>query len=605
LVSVVIDIETDGIDATVIHCAVCRNIDTDEVHIFKEPESLKKFTGLVDCWIGHNIIAYDWLWLAKLWGITLPADKIRDTLILSQLLKQGIDGGHSLEAWAGRLGSSKVGADITDFSTLTAELMDRCVNDTSVNAKLYSFLLKKLDRPEFREAIDVEHRMAFVCLGMHLDGFKYNKSDADKILAEINDELCKLDSLISVSYKPKVKKIREVTPRLTQHGTLNRSDFRWYKGNDFTIFGGGPFTLFKYEEYNPNSNKQLVDILDAAGWKPTNKTKTGQGYKIDEQNLATLPDDAPEAATLLVKRLLLVARLRTLVSWQEAFSERDGRIHGRFHTLGTYTHRMSHTKPNMGNVSAEKSIKYKGAELKKLATELGGKMRKLWVAEDDAWLVGTDMEGAHLRILGHLMDDKEYIQSLLEGDKKLGTDIHSRNKDRLGHVCPDRDLAKTFIFTFLNGGGVGKVVEIFGCSRKEAAESLDQFIASYPGLLLLRREIYPRYARQGFFPGADGRLVCCDSEHLMMAAVLQNYEAVIMKHSNILWRQELKKLGIRFKQVNLVHDEFQTEVYGDRSLAERVGHIQADSIRKTGERFGIRCPLAGEFKVGKDWLETH
>jgi DNA polymerase I-like protein with 3'-5' exonuclease and polymerase domains len=256
-------------------------------------------------------------------------------------------------------------------------------------------------------------------------------------------------------------------------------------------------------------------------------------------------------------------------------------------------------------VSAEKSIKYKGQELNKLATDLGGRMRKLWIAEDDAWLVGTDMEGAHLRILGHLMDDKEYIQSLLEGDKKLGTDIHSRNKQRLGHICPSRDLAKTFIFTFLNGGGVGKVCEIFGCGREEGAGALHQFIASYPGLLLLRSEIYPRYARQRWFPGADGRLVFCDSEHLMMAAVLQNYEAVIMKHANVMWRKQLKDEGIIFKQVNFVHDEFQTEVYGSKETAEYVGKIQSECIRKCGELFDIRCPLAGEYSVGKNWLETH
>ena len=91
----------------------------------------------------------------------------------------------------------------------------------------------------------------------------------------------------------------------------------------------------------------------------------------------------------------------------------------------------------------------------------------------------------------------------------------------------------------------------------------------------------------------------------MMAAILQNYEAVLMKHANVLWRQELKKLGINFKQVNFVHDEFQTEVYGTREIAETVGRYQCIAITTVGERFGIRCPLEGEYTVGKNWLETH
>lgn len=604
---VVLDIEANGLDdATIIHCVVCRNIDKDdEYFVFKEADAFRDFCNNVECYIGHNIIAYDWYQLRKIWGVTLPAESIRDTLILSQLLHQGIKDGHSLEAWGERLGLSKSGIGITDFSQLTGELLERCIQDTKVNLRLYNFLIGKLDRLEFKEAIDVEHRMAFICLGMHIDGFKYDKPSADILASEISEQLRELDAKISEAVKPKAEQIRVITPRRTKHGTWNRSDFRWYPHNDLSIFNGGSFTLFRYKEFNPNSNKDLRELLDRSGWKPINKTKTGQGYKIDEQNLATLPPDAPESARLLVRRLLLVARQRTLATWSEAYSKVDGRIHGRFHTLGTYTHRMSHTKPNMGNVSAEKSIKYKSPELKSLATELGGRMRKFWIAEDDAWLVGTDMEGAHLRILGHLMEDQDYIKSLLEGDKKLGTDVHSRNKKALGDVCPDRDLAKTFIFTFLNGGGVGKVCEIFGCERKAGAKALNQFIESYPGLLRLRQVLFPAWAKRKFFQGPDGRLVFCDSEHHMMATVLQNYEAVLMKHANILWRKELNDKGIKFKQVNFVHDEFQTEVYGTRATAESVGLIQSDAIRSVGERFGIKCPLGGEYSVGRNWLETH
>lgn len=606
LKALIIDIETDGLDnATKIHCCVCRDLETQEYWICYNAEELRSIIANYNLFIGHGIISFDWYQLRKIWGITLPAEQVRDTLILSQLLHQGIEDGHSLEAWGRRLGVPKVGTDISDFSRLTEQLLERCIGDTKTNLKLYNFLNSKLDRPEFKEAIDVEHRMAFICLGMHLDGFKYDKPNADILATELTEQLRELDAKISTAFKPKAKQIRVVTPRRTKNGTLNRGDFRWYKGDDFTIFNGGSFTLFEYESFNPNSNKQLVGILDEAGWKPTDKTKTGQGYKINETNLATLPEDAPESARLLVRRLLLAARTRTLATWASAYSEVDKRIHGRFNTLGTYTHRMSHTKPNMGNVSAEKSIKYKAPELKKEATELGGKMRKLWIAESDAWLVGTDMESAHLRILGHLMEDQDYIKSLLEGDKKLGTDVHSRNKKALGDVCSDRDLAKTFIFTFLNGGRVGKVCEIFGCDRGRGASALQQFINSYPGLRRLKEILFPSWASRKFFQGPDGRLVFCDSEHHMMATVLQNYEAVIMKHANILWRKELNDRVIRYKQVNFVHDEFQTEVYGSRDVAEQVGGIQADAIRIVGERFNIKCPLGGEYKVGRDWLETH
>lgn len=91
----------------------------------------------------------------------------------------------------------------------------------------------------------------------------------------------------------------------------------------------------------------------------------------------------------------------------------------------------------------------------------------------------------------------------------------------------------------------------------------------------------------------------------MIGMYLQNAEAVLMKHANVKWRADIDKLGIKYKQVNLVHDEFVTEVYGDEETARLVGSIQNDSIKWVGEKFNLNCPLAGEFKVGKNWLEVH
>jgi DNA polymerase-1 len=72
-----------------------------------------------------------------------------------------------------------------------------------------------------------------------------------------------------------------------------------------------------------------------------------------------------------------------------------------------------------------------------------------------------------------------------------------------------------------------------------------------------------------------------------------------------LWREELDKLNIKYRQVNWVHDEWVTEVVGDRTIAERVGQIQSDAIRAVGEIFKLRCPMGGESKIGKNWLEVH
>lgn len=322
--------------------------------------------------------------------------------------------------------------------------------------------------------------------------------------------------------------------------------------------------------------------------------------KLLQERISVLP-----AYDLLVEYLLTAARRRTITEWLDAYNPATGRIHGKFNPLGTRTQRCVHTNPNMGNVPTKKSIKYNSSHLRNLAIAYGGRMRSMWVCSPDAFLVGCDMEGAHLRIFAHLIDDSNFIKALVSGKKEDGTDPHSLNKRAFGPICLDRDRAKTAIFTYLNGGSTPKFREIFNCSRQDAQDALDGLVRTYPGLARLKQERIPQDARRGYFEGVDGRLVINDSEHHMIGMYLQNMESVLMKYANVMWRRRLDDLGIKYQQVNWVHDEWVTEVFGSKEDAELVGKIQADSIREVGEMFNLRCPMAGEYKVGKTWLEVH
>lgn len=609
---IVLDIEANGLDnPDKIHCIVAIDIDTGKEYVYSDT-TLGDAAQLIqesDQVIGHNLIDYDLPVLARLMGISVPDELVLDTLVLSRLLNYNMPGGHSLEAWGERLKHAKVGLGIKDWSVLTEEMLQRCINDARLNVKVYRKLEDKIIlRPDkaFNKAIELEHRIAFISRGMHDDGFKFDVSSARDLLKDLECQVADLDKDILDAFPPKARDNGVITPRLTKSGTISRSNMRWYTGTDWTIFEAGcQFTRIRWEAFNPGSPSQIVERLNDAGWKPVNKTKSGESWKVDEENLSTLPDTAPPAARKLVRRIMLGSRIRTLEEWLSAYSTTTGRVHGRFVGLGTSSHRMVHRAPNMGNVAAAKSIKYRGEALKAEAIRLGGHMRSLWCVPPGCHLVGTDMDGAHLRIFAHLIDDKELIDALVRGRKELGTDPHTLNKNKLGAVCADRDLAKTAVYSFLNGAGAGKFASVFGCDYKEAKRSLERFVDSYPGLVEFKKRYVPSYAKRGFFDGLDGRLVVCTSEHHMLAWMLQNYEAVMMKQANVWWQDELRTLGISYKQVNFVHDEWQTEVHGDLRTAETVGRIQADCIRRVGEHFGIKCPMAGNYTVGKNWLETH
>lgn len=621
----VCDIEADSLTPTVIWCVVLKDTSTGVVTALDDPTVMaSELTSLVSQYdeiIFHNGIEYDVPAIAKVLGVLIPKQKVVDTLVLSRLLNAGRQGGHSLGNWGVMLKFPK--GDWSDFSKYSEDMLKYCINDVHLNHKVYDELMKVVNRNgnAFKLAIECEMEMAWICRGMHVDGFKYDLKEADKIKEELEGRLEVLHGRIQASFPPRSVATDVITPRSTKSGALHKAQFKWYQGDDYTFFeAGSEFCLLEWQEFNPGSPKQVVDRLWEAGWKPTEKTKTHlqaekdkrvtddhkrYGWKSNETNLSSLPDGAPDGARCLVEYILLSARIRTLTEWKAAYNNTDGRVHGKFNSIGTRTHRMSHTNPNLGNVATAKTIKYNSPALRELAISYGGRMRSLWTCDDDSYLCGCDMEGAHLRIFAHLINDKDFIKALVSGKKEDGTDPHTLNMRKLGPSCPDRDRAKTFIFTFLNGGGASKVSEILSTSKKEAARTLDGFISSYPGLVRLRETVIPRDAARGYFIGIDGRYVLNDSEHHMIGMYLQNAEAVLMKHANIRWRAELDKLGVRYKQVNMVHDEFVTEVYGSKDDAIAVGKLQADAIRWVGEKFNLNCPLAGEYKVGKNWLDVH
>ena len=91
--------------------------------------------------------------------------------------------------------------------------------------------------------------------------------------------------------------------------------------------------------------------------------------------------------------------------------------------------------------------------------------------------------------------------------------------------------------------------------------------------------------------------------HYILAGYLQNGESVVMKRASLLWSKELRHLQIPFRAVDFVHDEWQTETLPE--FADKVGQVQADSIRIVGEDLGLNCPLAGNYNIGMNWKETH
>ena len=632
----VIDIEADSLTPSVIYCIVCKEVDSGKVHTFYGPDHLRVFRNFsekISGLIGHNILNFDFPVLKSfIPDLTLTVDDCIDTLVVSRLLLYNMPGGHSLEAWGKRLGEYKT--EFNDFSKFTQEMLEYCIQDVEVTHKLYTRFLPYIESDQWKKALRLEHDTQVICKELHDNGFVFDKPKAEKLLVEAKALLSSLDLELQSSFPPKTKLIKEITPKPTKSGSISLVDFKWLKEPnapkgtpiDLSVYTlGAPFSRIEWVEFNPGSHKQVVDILWQVGWEPINKTKghiekekdgtvtpeiAHYGWKVDEENLETVPEDAPESIRKLIQRFLIANRTSTLEQWLSLTtelpnrSERVSGIKGTFNGIGSWTHRKSHSDPNMANAPSVDS-KYKNPTLRDMARYWGHKMRGLFTVPKGSLLLGVDAEGIQLRILAHYMDDPVFIEALVNGDKDAGTDAHTLNARVLG---VERARAKTFIYAWLLGASVssGKIPNILGCSKSEAKKKVEYFLEAYPGLKKLKQYDIPRDATNGYFIGLDGRLVACTSEHLMLSGYLQNGESLVMKTACRMWYDRLvrkEKQPILF--VDDVHDEWQTEINGDRELAEYVAKVQMDSIVQAGIELGVKCPLAGSYKIGTNWSMTH
>jgi DNA polymerase I-like protein with 3'-5' exonuclease and polymerase domains len=203
-------------------------------------------------------------------------------------------------------------------------------------------------------------------------------------------------------------------------------------------------------------------------------------------------------------------------------------------------------------------------------------------------------------MLAHYMKDEKYVKTVTEGSSKDGTDVHTVNQKAAG--LQTRDQAKTFIYAFLYGAGPAKIGSIVGGSASAGQKLIDAFLKGTPSLQRLRDKVSV-YASKGYVPGLDGRKIWVRSEHAALNSLLQGAGAIVMKKALVILDEKFRRNKIDAKFTANVHDEWQIECSAD--IADVVGKAAVQSIKEAGIAYNLRCPLDGEYKVGRNWRETH
>lgn len=548
-----LDIETT-LDHSKIWCVVTKDLDTNEVKIWKEANDLSEYIKAASLIVAHNGIAFDFHLLKKLWKCQITLKRVEDTLVLSRLLNPSLEGGHSLNNLGKLLGVQKI--EFNDFNleahTLD-EMIEYCVQDVEVLHKVYSYLKYELKRQDFSiKSQELEHEIQAIIAQQERNGFKFNEQAAMQLLAEFKTRLEAITVEMQSIFPPKITAGRT-------HKTTGRplSDI--------------------VEDFNPGSRKQIAERLIEKGWKPSKFTEKGSVI-VDETTLEGL--DFPEAKAI-AEYLMLQKRIAQIESWIEAIQV-DGRVHGKVITNGAVTGRMTHHSPNMAQVPNSSAI-------------YGLECRDLWIVEKGCKLVGIDASGLELRMLAHYMNDNEYTNEVVSGD------IHTANQKAAG--LETRSQAKTFIYAFLYGAGAAKIGSVVGGTSKEGQKLIINFLRNTPQLKRLRERVSEAFTARGVLLGLDGRKLLVRSEHSALNTLLQGAGAIAMKQALVFLHKDLTKQKIPFKLVANVHDEWQIEV--PEKYAEQVGQSGVTAITDAGVEFKMNCPLTGEYKIGDTWKQTH
>ena len=578
----VFDIETDDLDATKIWCICAYDLDKEKMYSFG-PDKITEgveFLKKADKIIGHNIIGFDIPVIHKLTGVDLSSVTISDTLVLSRLFSPTREGNHGLESWGYRLGFNKI--DFKTFSEYSSEMLKYCENDVLLNAKVYNHL-KKESKGFSKQSVELEHEVAWILARQREHGFLLDVKGASLLVAKFEEQLIDLEKEVRKTFKAKRQEytLRAMYTKAGKLSTLAKcrelnKKVRLDPEEKEAIKHTQKITRVIETDFNLGSRKQIGEYLKGVGWKPKTFTPTGQ--PIVDEGILNKIKNIPEAK-LIAEYLMLQKRIGQVSSWIKEVHEEDNRVRGFVNPNGAVTGRMTHSNPN---VAATPSIRAK----------YGSECRSCWTVPEGYKLVGIDASGLELRMLAHYMNDEDYINEVINGD------VHSANQRLAG--LESRDKAKTFIYALCYGARDRKLSTILEKNTRDTKRIREQFLNNLPSFKSLKDRV-GRASSRGFLKGLDNRKLFVRSEHSALNTLLQGAGAIVMKQALILFEDYIKDL--KANCVANIHDEWQVEVQEDQ--ADEVGKKGVEAIINAGKFLNLKCPLDGEYNVGRNWSETH
>ena len=345
-------------------------------------------------------------------------------------------------------------------------------------------------------------------------------------------------------------------------------------------------------EFNINSPKQLGEVLyDELGLPSGKKRSTSADVLEHLRKYHPVIDH-------ILKYRKLQKIYSTYAEGLQKYICPDGKIHTIYNQCATQTGRLSSSEPNLQNISVR--------------DEQGKLIRKAFLPSEGNVLISSDYHQIELRMLAHMADEKGLIDAF-----NSGIDIHTRTAMDVFDVSEDqvdsvmRRRAKTVNFGIVYGISDFGLAEQLGISRKEAAEFIDRYYKSYPGIRSYMQKIVEDCEKDGYVVTLCGRrrdipeirdknrMIREFGKRAAMNAPIQGSAADLIKIAMIHIDKAIKQAGLRSRMILQVHDE----------LIFDVPEEEKDTMQKLIEEgmvsaMKLKVPLTVECSVGRSWYEA-
>ena len=356
------------------------------------------------------------------------------------------------------------------------------------------------------------------------------------------------------------------------------------------------------QKFNLASPKQLGEILFdklKIGGNKQKKTKTGQ-YATGEDVLAYLVNDHQIVKDILEWRQMVKLQSTYIDALPNQVDPKTNRVHTDYMQAVAATGRLSSNNPNLQNIP--------------IRTERGRQIRKAFIPKDHNYsLLSADYSQIELRIIAALSNEENMILAF-----KNNQDIHKTTAAKVFNIPLEevtkeqRSHAKTVNFGIIYGVSAFGLSNQTNLSRKESAELIEAYYASYPNLKTYMNQQVEFARENGYVQTVLGRrrylkdinspnaIVRSAAERNAINAPIQGSAADIIKIAMINIHQKLNTQNWQSKMLLQVHDELvfdahNTEIEALKTLVKN----------EMENAFQMKVPLEVEIGTGQNWLEAH